>query len=94
MNERWKELINQAIQEVGFESRSDKEETLKRYAELIVKDCLETTNRIKNDPLTYLASLYNIQYGNTQLHNTTVKEWIIAAVEDVERDIKRKFGVE
>ena len=39
MNERWNELIKQAIQEVGFESRSDKEETLKRYAELIIKEC-------------------------------------------------------
>lgn len=94
MNERWNELIKQAIQEVGFESRSDKEETLKRYAELIVKDCLETANRIKNDPLTHLASHYKIQYGNTQLHNTTVKEWIIAAVEDIERDIRKKFGVD
>ena len=39
MNERWKELINQAIREIGPEDNSSKEETLKKYAELIIKEC-------------------------------------------------------
>ena len=39
MNERWKDLIKQAIQEIGPEDRPSKEETLKRYAELIVREC-------------------------------------------------------
>ena len=41
MNERWKELIEQAIHEIGPEDNPSKEETLKRYAELIVKDCVD-----------------------------------------------------
>ena len=38
MNERWKDLIKQAIQEIGPEDNPSKEETLKRYAELMVKE--------------------------------------------------------
>jgi hypothetical protein len=39
MNERWKNLIQQAINEIGPEDNPSKEETLKRYAELIIKEC-------------------------------------------------------
>jgi len=39
MNERWKDLIKQSIQEIGPEDKPSKEETLKRYAELIVQEC-------------------------------------------------------
>jgi len=39
MNERWKYMINQAIREIGPEDKPSKEETLKRYAELIVREC-------------------------------------------------------
>ena len=39
MNESWKDLIKQAIQEIGPEDKPSKEETLKRYAELIVREC-------------------------------------------------------
>jgi hypothetical protein len=41
MNERWKDLIKQAIQEIGPEDNPSKEETLKRYAELIVQECVK-----------------------------------------------------
>ena len=41
MNERWKDLIKQAIQESGPEDKPSKEETLKRYAELIVQECVK-----------------------------------------------------
>lgn len=41
MNERWKDLIKQAIQEIGPEDNPSKEETLKRYAELIVRECAD-----------------------------------------------------
>ena len=41
MNERWKYMINQAIKEIGPEDKPSKEETLKRYAELLVKECME-----------------------------------------------------
>jgi len=41
MNERWKDLIKQSIQEIGPEDNPGKEETLKRYAELIVKECAD-----------------------------------------------------
>ena len=39
MNERWKNLLQQAINEIGPEDNPSKEETLKRYAELIIKEC-------------------------------------------------------
>ena len=64
-------------------------EELEKFAELIVKDCLETANRIKNDPLTDAASHYRIQHSNA-----TPKDWMVAIVEDIERDIRKKFGVE
>ena len=41
MRERWKELIEQAINEIGPEDNPSKEETLKRYAELIINDCVD-----------------------------------------------------
>jgi hypothetical protein len=44
MNERWKDLIKQAIQEIGPEDNPSKEETLKRYAELIVRECADIAN--------------------------------------------------
>jgi len=41
MNELWKDLIKQAVQEIGPEDNLSKEETLKRYAELIVRECAD-----------------------------------------------------
>ena len=41
MNERWKDLMKQAIDEIGPEDKPSKEETLKRYAELIVRECAD-----------------------------------------------------
>ena len=49
MNERWKDLIKQAIQEIGPEDRPSKEETLKRYAELIVRECIKICSDVEAD---------------------------------------------
>jgi predicted secreted protein len=49
MNERWKYMINQAIKEIGPEDKPSKEETLKRYAELIVKECMELCKKQEYD---------------------------------------------
>ena len=48
MNERWKDLIKQSIQEIGPEDKPSKEETLKRYAELIVRECIEQAHGVAN----------------------------------------------
>lgn len=50
MNERWNELIKQAIREIGPEDNPSKEETLKRYAELIVKECATIIDDIPTTP--------------------------------------------
>jgi len=50
MNERWKDLIKQAIQEIGPEDRPSKEETLKRYAELIVRECCDIFVELRTRP--------------------------------------------
>ncbi len=49
MNERWKDLIKQAIQEIGPEDKPSKEETLKRYAELIVRECIKICSDVEAD---------------------------------------------
>ena len=49
MNERWKDLIKQAIQEIGPEDNPSKEETLKRYAELIVRECVQVSGPEASD---------------------------------------------
>ena len=50
MNERWKDLIKQAIQEIGPEDNPSKEETLKRYAELIVRECCDIFVELRTRP--------------------------------------------
>lgn len=63
-------------------------EELEKFAELIVKECLDTINRIKNDPLTNMGATQKMQSSTI-----TAKDWMVAVVEDVEREIKKQFGV-
>lgn len=69
MNERWKDLIKQAIQEIGPEDNPSKEETLKRYAELIVKECAKVLTQHgsyfsgEGEPYHYAASLIEEHFG-------------------------------
>ena len=60
MNERWKDLMKQAIDEIGPEDKPSKEETLKRYAELIIQECCGIV--LKNTNLhTYHRVKYEIK---------------------------------
>ena len=61
---------------------------LEEFAEHIIKECLDAVNRIKNDPLTDMGA-FNKMQGST----ITAKDWMVAVVEDVEREIKKQFGV-
>ena len=69
MNERWKDLIKQAIQEIGPEDRPSKEETLKRYAELMVRECAKVLTQHgsyfsgEGEPYHYAASLIEEHFG-------------------------------
>jgi hypothetical protein len=69
MNERWKDLIKQAIQEIGPEDKPSKEETLKRYAELIVRECAKVLTQHgsyfsgEGEPYHYAASLIEEHFG-------------------------------
>jgi fructose-1,6-bisphosphatase len=69
MNERWKDLIKQAIQEIGPEDKPSKEETLKRYAESIVKECAKVLTQHgsyfsgEGEPYHYAASLIEEHFG-------------------------------
>jgi hypothetical protein len=69
MNERWKDLIKQAIQEIGPEDNPSKEETLKRYAELIVRECAKVLTQHgsyfsgEGEPYHYAASLIEEHFG-------------------------------
>jgi len=62
---------------------------LEEFAERIIKECLDVVDRIKNDPLTDIGTFYKM-HGS----NITAKDWMVAVVEDVEREIKKQFGVE
>jgi hypothetical protein len=81
MNERWKDLIKQAIQEIGPEDNPSKEETLKRYAELIIRECIE---RITNYDLVpgHSAKWEDIYDIHSRL------------LQDLSEDLKEYFGVE
>ena len=69
MNERWKDLIKQAIQEIGPEDKPSKEETLKRYAELMVRECAKVLTQHgsyfsgEGEPYHYAASLIEEHFG-------------------------------
>ena len=69
MNERWKDLIKQAIQEIGPEDKPSKEETLKRYAELMVRECSKVLTQHgsyfsgEGEPYHYAASLIEEHFG-------------------------------
>jgi hypothetical protein len=69
MNERWKDLIKQAIQEIGPEDNPSKEETLKRYAELMVRECAKVLTQHgsyfsgEGEPYHYAASLIEEHFG-------------------------------
>ena len=108
MNEKIKEIIERTVKTtllefateyvtVSIESEELGEKTVQRipiefcerFAELIVKECLDAVNRIKNDPLTDIGTFYKM-HGST----ITAKDWMVAVVEDVEREIKKQFGVE
>ena len=63
MNERWKDLIKQAVQEIGPEDNSGKEETLKRYAELIVRECVDKIEVWEKDSRNHISYLLKKHFG-------------------------------
>jgi hypothetical protein len=86
MNERWKDLIKQAIQEIGPEDNPSKEETLKRYAELMVRECIDValSERVSEEEIDMSDDIVYCCYlrGN----NGGIVDAVIA--------MKQHFGVE
>jgi hypothetical protein len=84
MNERIKYLAEQA----GFmdswfsESGDDCERELKKFAQLIVKECIDK------------IETYRIPVGNSAARYRLACEWTYDALKEIRGEIKEHFGVE
>jgi hypothetical protein len=94
MNKRMRKFANKAgfivenkkvFADDCFENINDQ---LDAYTELVIKECVKAIQRTKNDPLTELAAFHRVEHTNT-----TAKDYMIAIAEDIEREIKKHFGV-
>ena len=89
MNKRMLKLADKAgfsveNKRVFVDTFDDINNELDAYTKLVIKECLKAVERIRDDPFTQMAA--NHRFEN--ISNTTVKDWMIAMANDIEREIK------
>lgn len=80
MNNLIRQLAEQAKRNEPFECSYTKEQWLEKFAELIVRDCIDK------------IETYRIPVGNSASGELAC-EWTYAALKEIRDDIKNHFGV-